>query len=317
MTMDISNFYLNTPMERFEYACIPIADIPEEIISEYDLAKLLNRDNCVYIEIQKGMYRLPQAGILAQELLDQHMARHGYNQSKIVPGLWMHDTRQTTFTLVVDDFGVKYTSKADAQHLIDALQEDYQITIDWTSAKYIGIMLDWDYVRCKVHLTMPKYIAKALECFQHPKPKQPQNSPHPCTITIYGAKMQYAEQVDDTPLLDKEGQKYVQSVTPTLLYYARAVDPTLLVPLSAVAAHQSVPTEETKELIHQLLDFCATQEEAVLTYNASDMVLAVHSNAGYLNERKVRSQAGGHFFMSTNTPSPPNNRAILTMAQII
>jgi hypothetical protein len=236
------------------------------------------------------MYGLPQAGILAQELLEQCMARHGYNQSKIVPGLWTHNTRQTTFTLVVDDFGVKYTSKVDAQHLIDARQEDYQITIDWTGAKYIGIMLDWDYVHRKVHLMMPKYIAKALERVQHPKPKQPQNSPHPCTITIYGAKtMQYVEQVDDTPLLDKEGKKYVQLVTGTLLYYARAVDPTLLVPLSAIAAHQSVPTEETKELIHQLLDFCTTQEEVVLTYNASDMVLAVHSNTGYLNERKVRS----------------------------
>jgi hypothetical protein len=65
----------------------------------------------------------------------------------------------------VDDFGVKYTSKADAQHLIDALQEDYQITIDWTGAKYIGITLDWDYVRRKVHLTMPKYIAKGYTGF--------------------------------------------------------------------------------------------------------------------------------------------------------
>ncbi len=206
MTIDISNFYLNTPMERFEYTRIPIADIPEEIISEYDLAKLLDRNNCVCIEIQKGMYGLPQTGILAQELLGQRMARHGYNQSKIVPRLWMHNTCQTTFTLVVDDFGVKYMSIVDAQHLIDALQEDYQITIDWTGAKYIGITLDWDYVCRKVHLTMPKYIAKALESFQHPKPKQPQNSPHPCAITIYGAKMQYAEQVDDTPPLDKEGK---------------------------------------------------------------------------------------------------------------
>ncbi len=218
----------------------------------------------------------------------------------------------------MDDFGVKYTSKADAQHLIDVLQENYQITIGWNGTKYIGIMLDWAYVRRKVHLMMPKNIAKAPERFQHPKPKQPQNSPHPCAITIYGTKMQYAEQVDDTPLLDKEGIKYAQSVTGPLLYYARAVDTTLLVPLSAIAAHQSAPTEKTKELIHQLLDFCTTQEEAVFTYNASNMVLAVHSNAGYLNERKVHSQAEGHFFIHVNQHSiPPNNGAILTMEQAI
>jgi hypothetical protein len=139
------------------------------------------------------MYALPQAGVSAKELLEQRMAKHGYNQRKIVPGPRTHNTHKTTFTLVVDDFGVKYTSKVDAQHLIDALQENYQITIDWNGTKYIGVMLNWDYVRCKVHLTMPKYIAKVLERFQHPKPKQPQNSPHPCAITIYGAKTQYRE----------------------------------------------------------------------------------------------------------------------------
>jgi hypothetical protein len=52
---------------------------------------------------------------------------------------------------------------------------------------------------------MPEYLAKALERFNHPKPKWPQNSPHPCAITIYGAKTQCAAQLDTTPLLDKEG----------------------------------------------------------------------------------------------------------------
>ena len=66
-----------------------------------------------------------------------------------------------------------------------------------------------------------------------------------------------------------------------------------------------------------MLGFCATQEEAVLTFNASDMVLVVHSDAGYLNERKARSRVGGHFFPSANASSPPNNGAILNTAQII
>ena len=67
------------------------------------------------------MYGLPQARILAQDLLVQRMAKHGYMQSKIVPGLWMHNKHNTTFTLVINDFGVKCTSKVDAHHLIDAL----------------------------------------------------------------------------------------------------------------------------------------------------------------------------------------------------
>ena len=67
----------------------------------------------------------------------------------------------------------------------------------------------------------------------------------------------------------------------------------------------------------QLLDYLATQEEAVLTYSASDMTLAVHSNAGYLNEPKARSRAGGHFFLSNNAEIPPNNGAVLNIAHII
>ncbi len=118
-------------------------------------------------------------------------------------------------------------------------------------------------------------------------------------------------------LLDKEGKKFVQAVTGTLLYYSRAVDPTMLVALNAIAMQQAAPTERTRERIHQLLDYAASQEEAILTYRKSDMVLAIHSDAGYLNESKARSRAGGHFFLSSDVQNPQNKGAILTIAQVI
>jgi hypothetical protein len=62
----------------------------------------------------------------------------------------------------------------------------------------------------------------------------------------------------------------------------------------------------------QLLDYLATQEDAVLYYHASDMVLAVHSDTSYLSEPKARSRAGGHFFLSSDTTIPPYHQ---TMAQ--
>jgi hypothetical protein len=64
------------------------------------------------------------------------------------------------------------------------------------------------------------------------------------------------------------------------------------VALSAIASQQAKPTQLTMERTRQLLDYCASQEDAVLTYNKSDMVLAVHSDAGYLNKKK---QSGGAF----------------------
>jgi hypothetical protein len=58
-------------------------------------------------------------------------------------------------------------------------------------------------------------------------------------------------------------------------------------------------------MVKQLLDYCALQEEAIMTFKASDMVLQVHSDAGYANKKKSRSQAGGLFFYLTKTHPPP------------
>jgi hypothetical protein len=103
---------------------LKLNNIPEQIIIEYKLHKIATEDGYVYWEIQKGMYGLPQVGIIVQDLLQARLAKVGYHQSKIIPGLRTHKTRNTCFTLVVDDFAIKYTSMEDAQHLIDALKQD-------------------------------------------------------------------------------------------------------------------------------------------------------------------------------------------------
>ncbi len=91
------------------------------------------------------MYGLPQAGLLANELLEKRLNKHGYYQSKLVPGLWKHKTRPIMFTLVVDDFGVQYVGKEHAEHLMSVIQEHYECKADWTGERYIGIHLAWDY----------------------------------------------------------------------------------------------------------------------------------------------------------------------------
>jgi hypothetical protein len=145
MTMDISNFYLNSPLPRLEFICIKLSNIPEEIIVEYMLREKATSNGSIYIMATKGMYGLPQAGLIANELLESRLNKHGYRQSKLVPGLWMHDTRPIQFTLVVNDFGVKYVGKEHALHLKHVLEEHYQLTCDWDGPQYIGITLNWDY----------------------------------------------------------------------------------------------------------------------------------------------------------------------------
>jgi hypothetical protein len=161
------------------------------------------------------------------------------------------------------------------------------------------------------------YLPKALLRFNHPQPKKKQNSPYPHVAPQYGAKIQYTPDANNSPPFNKEATKYIQAVAETLLYYGRAVNNTILPTLSAIATEQAQPMERTKEISTQLLDYCTTQEEAIITYSASKMILAVHSDAGYCNEKKLRSQAGGHFFLSNDNESPPNNGAILTIATII
>ena len=108
----------------------------------------------------------------------------------------------------------------------------------------------------------------------------------------------------------------MQEVADTLLYYVRAVDSTILPALSAVATEQANPLEKMRATTKQLLDYCTTQDKAVLAYKASKMILAVHRDAGYC-DKKMQSRAGGHIFLSNNNKSPPNNGAILTVATII
>eukprot|EP00804_Cyclotella_cryptica_P004492 CCRYP_017634-RA/>CCRYP_017634-RA protein AED:0.15 eAED:0.15 QI:0/0/0/1/1/1/2/0/934 len=317
MTIDIKDFYLNTPMVRPEYMRLKLSDIPDHIIKLYKLDKLVTTDGYVYVLIQKGMYGLPQAGIIAQQLLEKRLALKGYHQSSITPGFWKHDWRPISFTLCVDDFGVKYVGTKHAQHLLQTLHEHYETSQDWKGERYLRLTIAWDYTLQQVQLSMPGYCKKAGHRFHHPVPSKPQHQPYPHTPRTYGAKQQFVDTADDSALLSNTDKTFIQEVIGVFLYYARAVDCTMLPALGSLATQQAAPTQNTMSKIHQFLDYAMTHPDAMITYRASNMILAVHSDASYLSETKARSRAGGHFFLSEDDPSPRNNGAILTLAQII
>ncbi len=145
MTMDITDFYLNTPMARYKYMQLKISDMPDGVIEYYKLRNIVTPDSHIYCEIQKGMYGLPQAGIIVQELLADRLRQHGYiHQSKTMPGLWLHKMRPIQFSLVVDDFGIKYAGKENALHLLNTIQKYYKCSCDWDSEQYCGLTIKWD-----------------------------------------------------------------------------------------------------------------------------------------------------------------------------
>ena len=90
------------------------------------------------------MYGLVQAYIIAHEEIKEHLKTYGYAPSRITQGIWTHQDRGIHFTLVVDDFGIRYRNKKDADHLISALQEKYEVTKDWAGGLYFRITLKWD-----------------------------------------------------------------------------------------------------------------------------------------------------------------------------
>jgi hypothetical protein len=248
------------------------------------------------------MYCLKQVGLLANQLLQTRLARFGYYPARHTPGLWLHRTRPISFTLVVDDFTVKYVGKKHAEHLRDSLLCTYELTTDWTATVYSGMTLKCDYNKRTCDISMPGYVSNVLSKFQHDTPKQPQHTPSRYVTPVYNAKTQYATK-DETPPLTVQQCLTIQKVTGSVLYYARAVDTTVLMPLNDIATEQTKATEKTQAATNQLLDYVATHPEATIRYHASDMILHIHSNASYLSVSNARSRLGGLFFLGNKTPS--------------
>ena len=135
MTLDIKDFYYGTTVARYEYMKLALACIPEKITYQYNLRALIS-NGWVCLEIRKVMPGLKQAGRIANNGLEAHLAHFGFSPVTITPALWKHATKTIIFFLVVDDFGVKYIGKGNADHLIKALPKLYTISVDCTGSLF-------------------------------------------------------------------------------------------------------------------------------------------------------------------------------------
>ena len=246
----------------------------------------------------------------------------------ITPGLWKHESDDVVFSLVVDDFGVKYSDRTAADRLMSTLKQLYLVSEDWEGRRYCGLTIDWDYDNRTCDISLPGYIERVLQRFQHPAPTRPQHAPHAWQKPVYGSSVQFAPTPDTSPALDTTDTKRVQEVLGALLFYARAVDSTMLCAIGTLATQQSTATKLTMQGLVQLLNYCATHPDATVRFVASDMVLHVDSDASYLSAPKARSRAGGYYFLSSmppistkphdpNDPLPPANGAINVLCQIM
>jgi hypothetical protein len=316
ITADIKDYYLGSPMpDGPVFMWIPLRLIPQDIQDKYDLLSLAVNGQ-VMVQVDKGMYGLPHAGKLAQDRLIPHLAKHGYHQCPNTRCLFKHETRPISFTLVVDDFGIKYHGKENADHLIASLSELYTMTVDWTGSKYLGIVIHYDKEKREMHLSMPKYVENAIERFGA-KDYEPAHSP-----MLYVPPSRNSNQMtnpDLTPPLPPDRKQRIQQIVGTFLYYARAVDPTMLTAINKLASIQANPTEATELAVHRFLSYAKTWPHAYLVIRPSDMILHAHSDASHLSESESRSRIGGFIYLghSTMDPDQPPNAAVEYFSTII
>ena len=136
------------------------------------------------------------------------MAPYGYYEVAHTPGLWRHVTRPVQFTLVVDDFGVKYVGEENAKHLIQAIRKrGYKLGVDWTGSRYCRITLDWNYDEHTLVILMPGYVQKMLVRFKHDVPKTNQNSPYQPAPRKFGKNSDDTIPKDTTKKLDDKRKK--------------------------------------------------------------------------------------------------------------
>ena len=148
-------------MDQPEYMKVLYNHLPDDIKQKYNLHTKVTSNNYIYIRIKKGMYRLKQAAILAYDNLQRRLKPFGYTPVTGTVSVWQHKSRPTKFCLCVDDFGIKYYSKDDAQRLLNTIGSNYQYTTDWMGRNYCGFTLDWNYPAGYVDISMPGYLKKA------------------------------------------------------------------------------------------------------------------------------------------------------------
>ena len=207
--------------------------------------------------------------------------------------------------------------ESNMQSIWQPYLKNHNIIEDWEGKKYAGIDLKWDYEKRTCRATMDGYILDLRNKFQHMQPKKPQYSPHKHRPIDYVTTQQLVQPTNTSPPINEKGIKRIQLIVGALLYVGRAVNNTLIVALSAIGSQQTSATDNTAAAVEQLLDYVATYPNDGILFRKSDMILAAHAYAVFLNKSRARSRSGAYIFLSENEPKPKINEPILTIAQIM
>ena len=260
------------------------------------------------------MYGFPHAGRIAQDVLIERLAKHGYHQTGTTC-LFRHDTNGVAFTLVVDDFGVKFKDPAAADDLVRCLQLYYTLTIKKNATKFLGLTIAVDPIAREVRLSAPGVIPKALQRFaQHSTAVA--RSPAIYLPPRFGAAAQTPDDPDTSPLLTPDEHHRLQMLGGILLYYCLAIDSTGLPAVTAIESALAHATQLTQQAADRLLAYFRNYPENILVLKACDMRLHTQSDASYCTRSHGRSVAGGIAYLGNANPTEING-SIMVRSSVI
>lgn len=318
MTIDLKDMYLQSILEQEEYVAVPVSEIPDASMTRHNLRDKI-RNGRVYFRVNKAMYGLPQAGYIAQQDLGTLLRANGFYECPRTPQVFRHETRNLTMSIVVDDFGVLYLKKEDVDWLLDVLRTKYELKVDWDGKLYIGITLQWDYKARTCRMSMPDYVRKGVSRFLGESAATSlRHGPAQYKQFAYGH--QTAPEQDETAPLSKDRIKRVQAIVGYFLYYARAVDPTMLVALGQIASSQTRATENVEAACTHFLHYAATYPNATIVYRSSDMFLRLVTDASFFSEldpNGMGTRMGGTHMLGDIDDATRLNGMIDTLCKLI
>jgi hypothetical protein len=311
VTLDLEDFYLFTVLDKPEYMRMPITYIPHDLRLELGMGDLPD-DASVLWEINKGLYGMPQAGLLAKTELNKLLATHGYHECVFTQGLYRHATRPISFTVWVDDFLIKFkrgANKDDINHLLDVLRLKYKFKIDWHGRQYLGLKIDYrrtDRRNRSLTISIPGYAARMNAELGIARPAHDPKSPISYVAPSYTSGPQW-ETIDDSPRLDAKGIQFVQRIVGKCLFYGRMVAPSIELATNTIGSTQAKATQQTLKAAMRLCHYLAWHPDHSITYYPSTMRLHIHSDASHQSEPGSSSRAGGAFFMGNPAFTGPSS----------
>jgi len=287
--------------------------LSDQILDKHNLHPFIY-NNSVLFEVTKSMYGLPHAGKIAQDNLIARLATHGYLQTGTTC-LFRHVNNGVAFTLVVDDFGVKYQDISGADDLIRCLQLYYTLTVKKDATKYLGLTIAVDKVAREVRMSAPGVIAKALQRFV-PTSTAVARSPAVYQPPRFGAAAHTPDSPDNSPLLTADEHHNLQQLGGVLLYYCLAIDSTGLPAVTAIESALSHATQLTQRAADRLLAYFRNYPDNILVLKACDMRLHTQSDASYGTRSRGRSVAGGIAYLGNADPTAING-PIMVFSSVI